>query len=114
MRDRKVVIDPDTNLTYVDHIKRHDERPENKSWKAVEKPIEKTEDEKIREFLVTNKNMPHPNALLYRPRGNHDPDIEVKPGRKIVFDEKGHPIKPSNQAKYWKLVRKARRLNNRG
>lgn len=121
-KDKKIVIDPETNITHVEYLARHkDYEPEaGGSWHAVEKPIEKTEDEKIREYLVTNKNMPWPKAISPMitksglPMGNHDPEPAKQQGRKIVFDEKGHPINPSNQAKYWKLVRKARRMNNRG
>lgn len=69
-------------------------------------------EERIRDLLVTNKNMPFPGALFQQ--GNHEPIEPTEPGRKIVFDEKGHPINPSNQRKYWKMVRKARRLNNAG
>lgn len=74
---------------------------------------EKGREERIRDLLVTNKNLPNPGVMTYK-IGSQDVILSKQPGRKIVFDEKGHPINPSNQRKYWKMVRKARRLNNSG
>jgi len=108
LSDRYIEIDPETNLTMVRYRAKHSEKLN------IEEPTKK---EKIEQLLDTNKNMPHPNVMRSPysglPLGNHDP--EPKPeGKKIVFDEKGHPINPSNQARYWKMVRKARRLNKSG
>jgi hypothetical protein len=61
---------------------------------------ELTKKEKIEQLLDTNKNMPHPGALLISMnQGNHEPQEPTTPGKKIIFDEKGHPINPSNQAR---------------
>lgn len=81
-------------------------------WKAVEK--EETLQEKYTRLINTNQNMPYPQALQDRPAGDmlvlNDEDIK-RMGIKI--DEKGHPLKPSNQRKYWKNIRKQRRLKSK-
>lgn len=107
---RKSVLDSETNITHVEYVARHDEAPEQKSWKAVERPVLKSQDEKINEMLATDKNLPYPKALQV---GNvlylTDEDI-----RKLQMprDKNGHPLYPSNQAKYWKEIRKQRRNKN--
>lgn len=110
MSDRYIEIDPETNLTMVRYRAKHSEESIIKR-SDTEEPTKK---EKIEQLLVTNKNMPNPGALsISMNQGNHEPIEPTEPGKKIVFDEKGHPINPSNQARYWKMVRKARRLNSK-
>jgi hypothetical protein len=63
--------------------------------------------DKIIEVIKANRNLPFPKALEKSIILNHLVDSEFKPKEK---DDKGHPYLPSNGKKYWKNIRKARKL----